>query len=91
MTARPWTAAEQRDLVRYYQGGMKLQRIADALGRSGSAIESQLRAMHLARTRCVWRLHDQVDAARTTLRAECAAARAERVTAAPYRNGPLQW
>ena len=89
MTARPWTGAELRDALRWHADGMRLADIASALDRTVAAVHRQL-WRHGALPKSV-RYRDTPEAARTTLRAECAAARAERASAPLYRRGPLQW
>jgi hypothetical protein len=89
MTARPWTGAELRDALRWHAEGMRLVDIASALDRTSAAVHAQLWLRGVLRKREP-RPQDAA-AAVAALRAECAAARAERVTSPPYRNGPLQW
>jgi hypothetical protein len=89
MTARPWTAAEKRDALRWHGAGMRLPDIASALERTTGAIYHQLWLHGVFRRRGP--RPEDATAAVAALRAECAAARAERGSAPLYRNGPLQW
>ena len=94
MTARPWTNHAERRLAVLWRNGVALEHVACALGRTEHAVVAKLGVLGIRRSglqRYSDTSEQAVADARATLRAEIAAARAERVTAAPYRNGPLQW
>lgn len=92
MNGRPWTAAEVRDALRWYAGGMRLADIAAALDRTASAVLHKVQERGVCRERRPVRvMAEDAAAARATLRAECAAARAERGTAQPFKSGDLTW
>ena len=87
---RPWTGAERRDALRWHAGGMRMARVAAALGRTPKAVEHKLRQWGAFRKRHAVPTTEAA-AARAALAFECAAVRAERATTPPYKPGPLQW
>jgi hypothetical protein len=92
MTRRPWTAAEVRDALRWYAGGMRVADIAAALDRTASAVLHKVQERGMRRERRPVRvMEEDAAAARATLRAEIAAARAERDSVAPFKPGALEW
>ena len=96
MTRRPWTGHAKRRLAVLWRNGVVLDDVARALGRTPHAVQKKLWELGIRRSEALRYGGDISEeagrAARATLRAECAAARAERDTAAPFKPpGPLAW
>jgi hypothetical protein len=92
VNGRPWTGREVRDAVRWYAAGMRLPEMAVALDRTVNAIAHKMNDRGVTRGRRPVRVMEEDAAvARATLRAEIAAARAERGTAQPFKRGELLW
>jgi hypothetical protein len=93
VNGRPWTGAELRRLAVLWRNGVALEHVARALDRTPHAVQHKLGELGIRRALERYSVTSEQagNDARATLRAECAAARAERDSAAPYRRGPLEW
>jgi hypothetical protein len=92
MNGRPWTGREVRDALRWYAGGMRVADIAAAVDRTASAVLHKVQERGMRRGRRPVRvMAEDAVSARATLRAEIAAAKAERTTAQPFKPGALEW
>jgi hypothetical protein len=93
VNGRPWTNHQVRRLAVLWRNGVALEHVARALDRTPHAVQHKLGELGIRRSLERYSVTSEQagNDARATLRAECAAARAERATAAPFKPGALEW
>jgi hypothetical protein len=93
VNGRPWTNHQVRRLAVLWRNGVALEHVARALDRTPHAVQHKLGELGIRRALERYSVTSEQagNDARATLRAECAAARAERDNAPLYRPGPLRW
>jgi hypothetical protein len=93
VNGRPWTNHQVRRLRVLWQNGVALEHVARTLDRTPHAVQHKLGELGIRRALERYSVTSEQagNAARATLAAECAAARAERATAQPFKSGDLLW